>query len=262
MIYLCYLTSEVNEMSVLITKCPGCRKDMEIAVLRCPECGLELRNRFELSAFDRLNSEGMEFLMAFLKNRGNLKNVQNDLGISYPTARKKLEGLLAALGIVPEEQEPEELEEIDMGNIQVDKNSTKASEIIKRKLVEAGGRVPVRLLKGDLREVAVRPDGKSFSSPVLGAAAYPFEVFDAVVDLLLASPGYRAKKGNARNYKLGEPGCEETTVAGTVLAFMGKKPGESGLDPVYILAAVLEWAGIAVNGRSEIALTAEYRSML
>ena len=47
-----------------------------------------------------------------------------------------------------------------------------------------------------------------------------------------------------------------------MLAFMGKKPGESGLDPVYILAAVLEWAGIAVNGRSEIALTAEYRSKI
>lgn len=249
-------------MSVLVTKCPGCHKDMEIAVLRCPECGLELRNRFALSAFDLLDSEGMEFLMAFLKNRGNLKSVQNDLGISYPTAKKRLESLLASLGIVSAEQTAEEQEEIDVKNIQVDKNSTKASEIIKAKLIDAGGRATVRLLKGELREVLITPDGKRLSSPVLRSAKYPFEVFDAIVDLLLDSPGYRAEKGNARNYRLGEPGCEESTVAGTVLAFMGKKPGESGLDPVYILAAVLEWAGIAVNGRSEIALTAEYRSML
>ena len=43
---------------------------------------------------------------------------------------------------------------------------------------------------------------------------------------------------------------------------MGKKEGESGLDPVFILAAVLDWAGIAKNGRGEIALTAEYRGLL
>ena len=91
---------------------------------------------------------------------------------------------------------------------------------------------------------------------------YDYTIFDAVVKLLLRSPGYRARKGNARNAKLGEPGCEEDTVAGAVLIHMGKKPGESGLDPVFMLAAVLEWAGIATNGRGYIALTADYRSML
>ena len=92
--------------------------------------------------------------------------------------------------------------------------------------------------------------------------SYDYTIFDAVVKLLLRSPGYRARKGNARNAKLGEPGCEEDTVAGAVLIHMGKKPGESGLDPVFMLAAVLEWAGIATNGRGYIALTADYRSML
>ena len=91
---------------------------------------------------------------------------------------------------------------------------------------------------------------------------YDYTVFDAVVDLLMKSPGYCARKGNARNFKLGEPGCEENTVAGAVLVYMGKKPGESGLDPVFILAAVLEWAGIATNGRGYIALTEKYRCML
>ena len=249
-------------MSKLINNCPACHRDLEIAVLRCPECGLELRNRFELSAFDLLDGQKMDFLMAFLKNRGNLKNVQNELQISYPTAKKRLDDLLSTLGIAAEEQVSDEQEEIDVKDIKVDHASTKASEIIKAKLVAAGGRANVRLLRGELREVAVSPDGKKFSSAVLRSAKYPFEVFDAIVDLLLDSPGYRAEKGNARNFKLGEPGCEESTVAGTVLAFMGKKPGESGLDPVYILAAVLEWAGIAVNGRSEIALTAEYRSKI
>ena len=111
-----------------------------------------------------------------------------------------------------------------------------------------------------MREIAASPNGTEFLCPQL--IPYPYLVFDAIVALLLRSPGYRVKKGNARNYKLGEPGCEESTVAGTVLTFMGKKAGESGLDPVFILAAVLDWAGIATNGRGEIALTASYRSRL
>lgn len=247
-------------MSKLIKKCPCCHTDLEITVLHCPECGLELKNSFELSAFDRLSEERYDFLLAFLRNRGNMKSLQSELQISYPLAKKKLDELLIDLGIESRVYEQEEFEEIDMSKITVDRSSTKASEIIKAKLIEAGGRAMIRLYNGEMREVSASPNGKDFLCPQL--IPYSYEIFDAIVDLLLKSPGGRARKGNARNYKLGEPGCEESTVAGTVLLFMGKKPGDSGLDPVFILAAVLEWAGIATNGRGEIALTASYRSRL
>ena len=92
-------------MSTLISKCPSCRADLEISVLRCPECGLELKNNFELSAFDRLSSEKAAFLLAFLRNRGNLKNLQSEMQISYPLAKKKLDELLIDLGIADEEPE-------------------------------------------------------------------------------------------------------------------------------------------------------------
>lgn len=247
-------------MSRLLTRCPSCESDLKIAALKCTICGLELRNDFEFSAFDRLDSTQQEFLMSFLRNRGNLKNLQNDLQISYPTAKKRLNNLLIALGIEDAEVIALEGEEIDISNLSADYNSTKASEIIKAKLIEAGGRVMVPLYGGELREISASPNGRDFLCPQ--HIPYSYEIFDAIVDLLLKSPGYCAKKGNARNFKLGEPGCEVTTVAGTVLKFMGKKPGESGLDPVFILAAVLDWAGIAKNGRGEIILTAEYRSAL
>ena len=247
-------------MNTLINKCPSCHSDLQISVLRCPECGLELKNDFELSVFDRLSDDKAAFLMSFLRNRGNLKSLQSELQISYPLAKKRLDELLSALGIADGKPERVEPKEIDVSGILVDYNSTKASEIIKSKLVEAGGRAMIRLYGGEMREIAASPNGTEFLCPQL--IPYSYEVFDAIVDLLLRSPGYRAKKGNARNYKLGEPGCEESTVAGTVLTFMGKKSGESGLDPVFILAAVLDWAGIATNGRGEIALTASYRSSL
>lgn len=246
-------------MKRLVAQCPVCQQNLKIATLQCPDCGLELRNSFEMSVFDKLSDEQFNFLMIFLKNRGNLRNLQNELKISYPLAKKRLDDLLTALGIV-EDVPDEEPEEIDAHNIKIDTASKKASEIIKAKLVESGGRAMVRTYTGELREIQAAANGKQFLCPQL--TPYDYTVFDAVVDLLMKSPGYRARKGNARNFKLGEPGCEENTVAGAVLVYMGKKPGESGLDPVFILAAVLEWAGIATNGRGYIALTEKYRCML
>ena len=258
---MCYnVIGGENKVSVLLTKCPSCHHDLNVAILRCPECGLELKNDFELSVFDRLSDEQSGFLMTFLRNRGNLKSLQDELGISYPYAKKKLDDVLYSLGIAEDEHTQTEQEEIDMNNFDVDRSSTKASEIIKGKLIDSGGRAMVRLYRGELREISAAPNGKDFLCPQL--IPYPYTIFDAIVDLLLRSPGYRAKKGNARNFKFGEPGCDETTVAGTVLKFLGKKPGESGLDPGFILVAVLEWAGIAKNGRGEIALTESYRSLL
>ena len=246
-------------MKRLVAQCPVCQQNLKIATLQCPDCGLELRNSFEMSVFDKLSDEQYNFLMIFLKNRGNLRNLQNELKISYPLAKKRLDDLLTALGIV-EDVPDEEPEEIDAHNIKIDTASKKASEIIKAKLVESGGRAMVRTYTGELREIQAAANGKQFLCPQL--TPYDYTVFDAIVDLLMKSPGYRARKGNARNFKLGEPGCEENTVAGAVLVYMGKKPGESGLDPVFILAAVLEWAGIATNGRGYIALTEKYRCML
>ena len=246
-------------MKRLVAQCPVCQQNLKIATLQCPDCGLELRNSFEMSVFDKLSDEQFNFLMIFLKNRGNLRNLQNELKISYPLAKKRLDDLLTALGIV-EDVPDEEPEEIDVHDIKIDTASKKASEIIKAKLVESGGRAMVRTYTGELREIQAAANGKQFLCPQL--TPYDYTVFDAVVDLLMKSPGYRARKGNARNFKLGESGCEENTVAGAVLVYMGKKPGESGLDPVFILAAVLEWAGIATNGRGYIALTEKYRCML
>lgn len=246
-------------MKRLVSQCPVCQQSLKISALQCPDCGLELRNSFEMSIFDKLDNDQYDFLMTFLKHRGNLKNLQEELQISYPLAKKRLDDLLLALGVAEAAPE-EEPEEIDVQNIQINTSSTLPSEIIKAKLVQNGGRAMVRLLTGDLREIQAASNGEQFICPQL--IPYNYTVFDAVVELLLKSPGYRAKKGNARNFKLGEPGCEESTVAGTVLVYMGKKPGESGLDPVFVLAAVLEWAGIATNDRGYITLTAKYRSKL
>ena len=54
-------------MKRMITKCPGCQGTLHIAKLQCPDCGMELKNDFSLSRFDRLDDAQYEFLLTFLK---------------------------------------------------------------------------------------------------------------------------------------------------------------------------------------------------
>ena len=243
-------------MSRMISKCPICGGPLVISTLCCSCCGLELKNDFEMSEFDRLSSEQYALLISFLKRRGNLKEVQADLKISFPTVKKRLDELLRTLKLNDEEKEQKEM---DISGMEIDYSSRKASEIIKRKLKEAGGHVTVYTARGLPCEIYAGADGKSFTSDKLPLSPpYEYTVFDVIVELL-EKQGGRVRKGNGRNFKLGEVNCEENTVVGAIAISRGKKIGDSVFDPVFVMAAILEWAGIVINGRGELILTEEYR---
>ncbi len=245
----------------MIKTCPACNSSLVISTLQCPNCKMELRGEFELNNFDRLSAEQTAFLLSFLKNRGNLSAVQAALQMSYPTAKKRLDEILIQLGL--EETIEEDKREIDMTNWKIDTTSRKASEIIRSKMKACGGRAVVHTARGLPCEVIASSDGRSFTCDKIPITPpYQFEVFDVIVDLLLANNG-RARKGNGRNYRLGEPECDETTVVGAIAYnYAGKKTGNSVFDPVFVLAAILDWAEIASNERGEIVLTASYRNNL
>ncbi len=247
----------------LLSMCPSCGGSLTVKALQCAKCGLELHNAFELSAFDRLDGEQMDFLLCFLRCRGNLSLVQDSLCISYPAAKKRLSLLLRQLGLESTETEEKEKGEMDMERWETDRTSTKASEIIKTKLKQAGGRVIVHSVSGKAYALQAEADGVSFSSDALPLKPnYTYDVFDVVVDVMREQGG-KARKGMGRNARLGEPNCEETTVVGAIGArYAGKKPGDSVYDPVFFLAAVLDWAGIAHNERGYLEFTAEYRERI
>lgn len=249
-------------MNKMITQCPCCGERLHISVLQCSGCGVEIKNEFEPSKFDSLGKEQHTFLLSFLKNRGNMKTVQNELGISYPTAKKKLDDLLESLDIA-KINDVDVQGSVDMSNLIADGRSVKASEIIKAKLIEHGGSIIVHTARGLPCDIIAHSDGKSFVSKKLPIKpAYEYKVFDVVIDVLLAQGG-RARKGNGRNYKLGHPECDENTIVGAIAYnYRGQKQGDSVYDPVFVLAAVLEWAGIVSNERGELVLTQSYRSML
>lgn len=90
----------------ILCKCPVCSSKLKVTKLKCDECGTVVENEFELSKFDYLNREQLYFIEVFLKSRGNIKDVEKELGISYPTVRAKLDEVIIALGYTVSKQKP------------------------------------------------------------------------------------------------------------------------------------------------------------
>ena len=83
----------------VIATCPVCQGELTVTRLHCRSCGTALEGEFGVGRFGRLEREQLTFLESFLRSRGNLKEMERELGISYPTVRGRLETLLRALGL-------------------------------------------------------------------------------------------------------------------------------------------------------------------
>lgn len=79
-------------------RCPHCGHDLEVREVACPACETQIRSRYRLSPFDRLDPEQRRFALLFLRAAGNLREMERLLGVSYPTVRKKLDEVIAVLG--------------------------------------------------------------------------------------------------------------------------------------------------------------------
>lgn len=83
----------------VISTCPVCQHDLEVTRLRCRECGTTLEGEFTVGRFARLDRDQMRILESFLRSRGNLRDMERDLGLSYPTVRNRVDTLVRALGL-------------------------------------------------------------------------------------------------------------------------------------------------------------------
>jgi len=80
-------------------ECPVCGEHLITTRLACRSCGTELAGEFANCEFCGLDDDELEVLRVFLASRGNLREVAKHLGVSYPTARLRLTGVLTALGL-------------------------------------------------------------------------------------------------------------------------------------------------------------------
>lgn len=82
----------------LLGTCPICDGKLVVSELTCNSCNSTIRGSFQLSKFDSLSMQQQEFALVFIKNAGNIKAIEKELNISYPTVKKNLSDLITSLG--------------------------------------------------------------------------------------------------------------------------------------------------------------------
>lgn len=116
----------------VLGKCPVCSEDLSVSKLSCHNCHTQIEGDFDLCKFCRLTEEQKNFVEIFIKSRGNIKEIEKEMGISYPTVRGKLENVIEAMGYKKRDTEPgldrkEILKRLDMGEI----SSEEALDLLK-----------------------------------------------------------------------------------------------------------------------------------
>ena len=89
----------------ILGSCPVCNGNMQVTRMYCEECGTVVEGQFDICKFCQLNPEQKEFIETFIRCRGNIKEVERELRISYPTVRGRLDAVIEALGFAVERSE-------------------------------------------------------------------------------------------------------------------------------------------------------------
>jgi hypothetical protein len=115
-----------------VTKCPVCDHDLSVTRLYCVNCDTTIEGHFttEHTPFGNLTPDQMQFLLTFVKCEGRLNRMEEEVNLSYPTLRSRLNEIVRALGYEPGKDEGpiqltaderrEILEALDQGTISWD----------------------------------------------------------------------------------------------------------------------------------------------
>lgn len=95
-------------MRKILESCPTCGGAFAVTELTCTVCDTVVRSRYSPCPFCSLPPEDMAFLLVFVKNRGNVKDMERELGVSYWTIRGRLNEVISAMGFEMPEDEGEE----------------------------------------------------------------------------------------------------------------------------------------------------------
>jgi hypothetical protein len=92
-----------------LSKCPVCDADLVVTRLYCVNCDTTIEGHFstEHTPFGHLTPEQMQFLLTFVKCEGRLNRMEDEMNLSYPTLRSRLNDIVRALGYEPGKDDPQ-----------------------------------------------------------------------------------------------------------------------------------------------------------
>ena len=85
-------------MRKVLEQCPTCGDELTITGLHCRSCHTRIESEYSTCRFCRLTQESLDFIEVFVRNRGNIREMERELEISYPTVRSRLNDVIKELG--------------------------------------------------------------------------------------------------------------------------------------------------------------------
>ena len=77
--------------------CPSCHAQLKVKCLKCESCQTEVNGSYDLPLLALLSLDDQQFILQFVKNSGSLKNMANELKLSYPTVRNLLNEIILTI---------------------------------------------------------------------------------------------------------------------------------------------------------------------
>lgn len=244
-----------------LQNCPICGNALTISKLKCTECDMEYSGNFQMHAFSDLSDSEFEFIKTFLKNEGNISKLQHEIGQSYASIKNTLKKINGKLGTVPEKQV-----NIDMSMLST-KAQTGIIKVIQDKFLECGGKSQMTMLRNGPLEIWISPSGEGVANSGYKGFICEWHILESIVKKAneLGGMMYKGDSAAQNGAKIGSPELPLNTIDAYIsLEFYGANQGESTLRRSTYYAAILAWAGIVENHRSNgkggyIIVKPEYR---
>lgn len=123
-------------MTSMPPHCPSCQHEMVVTELTCTNCDTAITGYYPLSVFSQLSDDSLQFLENFVRNRGNVKEMERETGESYWVIRNQLDKVIAEMGFEETEnpadlpsQRKAILDQVSAGEISADEAARLLSEL-------------------------------------------------------------------------------------------------------------------------------------
>lgn len=229
----------------ILKKCPSCGKSLIISELSCHNCGVKISGNFAIDGFEEFNEEEKDFIKKFLLAEGNISKMQSEYNESYGEIKGRLNLINIKLG---------GSNMVGKSDFTAMKGGSKVVQVLQDKIVAHGGQALMPVLKGEPVPFWLSPTKEGLESKGLRGVLLEWRIFDAIVKKAISLGGlmYRGDGAAQSGAKIGSDELSLDTMDGFLATeFYGANIGDTTLRRSTYYAGILDWAGIAVNHRSQ-----------